>query len=487
MLFRSLEGFLSTDFPDIFTQAITDYRADSETKPKTETKPKEPSQTQKDLEAAKATAQTKKDEEAKAKDKAKQAKVEADKTAQEQAKKAENEKAARQAERRKNATDIVKRNEELRRNRANVDATVEQRFGSVRPATSAIASQPSAVVAAGTSTVTNPKPETGIIPAPPAPGAKPQTFTEGEDAFTRSEKQYAPTPERKAFVAKELKEARERKKRGEELPTDDAVISASTFELKNMRNQPKPLNATQQARANEKKARRQAYLSRFRPEVRENMMTKQEKAERDAAIQQQAEAKAAERGDAAFTNALIPPSQAQIGAGQPQAVVDGRLPNTPENIQKQEAAKRELARLDAQSPVSSPVPITRPQTASYTSQVSSSPIGQNKPSSEMSANVITLDQGSLDGLNNFNKLFDSYVTRLETLEFKPVQHKVEINVAPLQVQITGAAAFEQFSNEMKKIADTLVSGEIGKVETKIKSFISDYPTSGTTGKSKTGK
>jgi hypothetical protein len=185
-----LEEFLSTKFPEILTKAVTDAKADSETKPQTGSKPKdkEPTQTQKDLAQAEAKAKEKAEAETKAKEKAKKAKETASGPAQmmeakrleneakdatrarvaadaevtglkekntiEQAEAKKEEEAAnqqaaakavaetqaRQAEAQANASSTVTRTRETRETNERQRAANEQTFGSLRPQTTATSS-----------------------------------------------------------------------------------------------------------------------------------------------------------------------------------------------------------------------------------------------------------------------------------------------------------------------------------------------------------
>lgn len=220
----------------------------------------------------------------------------------------------------------------------------------------------------------------------------------------------------------------------------------------------KPLNAKQQAYIDAKKQRREAYLSRFRPEVREKMMTKEEKAERDAQVAQAEEAKkqAEVQAQEQKANEVIMRSEEYIRdkqrsrpnavsstttTGQQPPVPPGSIPSPTEIWQ-------------GTGPISSsPVPVVRPLDAV---PASSNPTTASSPSSSVTAQTLTIDSSSLKSLSEFNNNFNSYVTRLEQLEFKPIQHKVEINVQPIQVQITGASAMEGLSKEMQRVAEAMI-------------------------------
>ena len=343
--------------------------------------------------------------------------------------------------------------------------------------------------------------------------------------------------------------------------------------LQDKRNKPKTLNPSQQARVDQKKALREQHLSRFRPEVREKMMTDKEKKERDTIEEKKkAEIQAAEQKQKEDAKTTVPavavsPETKQDGEkisedkstttyascecellakilavlegqninsqqaitgtqNQPNSLLDniigfgtsalGQLGNVvgsafnfgtpkvddasvsaiPKPDMRITRATSDLSeigtpdlinmytRLSQSSPTTQSLVPGAPVPSSVSLPASTGPIPLPTNSTSPSANIITIDQASLDGLSNFNKNFDSYVTRLETLEFKPIQHKLDINVAPLQIQITGAAAFEGLEKNMKEVAGSLVKDAIAKLENKIKDQINPgFKTSDTTGKS----
>ena len=73
---------------------------------------------------------------------------------------------------------------------------------------------------------------------------------------------------------------------------------------------------------------------------------------------------------------------------------------------------------------STPTPAVRPQNLA---PVSSNPTTASAPAPSTTAQTLTIDSSSLKSLNEFNTKFNDYVSRLEKLEFKPIEHKVEIS------------------------------------------------------------
>ena len=92
-------------------------------------------------------------------------------------------------------------------------------------------------------------------------------------------------------------------------------------------------------------------------------------------------------------------------------------------------------------------------------------IGNGGP---MGSNSIILDQSSINSLNNFNSNFGKYVNNLVNFAFPTIPDKIElVGNYTVDVQITGAAAFEGFSKEMKKIADDMITTRVNNLRDEI--------------------
>ena len=249
----------------------------------------------------------------------------------------------------------------------------------------------------------------------------PEQFVKGEDATTRATKGYAATPERKAFVMNELKEARQRQKTGQKLSTDDSVISASVFELNNMKDIDLPLSPYQQAKKQQQQSNRQAYLARFRPEVRARMMTPEEKR-----AQQQANNGGTQEVPSVASNTSSPTTQ--------QGPVPTNLPR--------------------------PVETTRQTTA-----VETGSNNQNKQkTTETNATMVSLSPDSLKGLQLFTDNFAKYVDKLTSFEFPTIPQTIEmVGNHVVDVRVTGAAAMESLQDGIKKMINSEIDKHMSKI------------------------
>ena len=373
-----------------------------------------------------------------------------------------------------------------------------------------------------------------------------QAFVEGEDAITRAEKQYAPTAERKAFVMKELKDARQRQRIGQKLPTDDSVISASSFELKNiteaektkkreqyllkkapkfrekymtkaekesglaekladqpqLKEEPKALNPYQQmlkgrrdSYLSEKQSRRQAYLSRFRPEVRESMMTKEEKAARDKA-QTQATAQANQATTPSSTpeqtttpapttpnayDSLTPEQKESLKQGGDwsrkhraeleQKEKEGTLTHqegnwlreSRESDRMNEGLKQRYGGTDSGTPQNpDALRVSSPQTGP-TGLPSGGPTGGSGFQIQLDPNA----QSFIDNLQNTFNSFNTYIDKLATVA-ATIPSKIELTGNyTLDVQISGAAAFDALEGRMKELAVSLVEPKLNALRDEV--------------------
>ena len=376
-----------------------------------------------------------------------------------------------------------------------------------------------------------------------------QTFVEGEDYVTRAEKEYAPTAERKAFVIKELKDARQRQRIGQKLPTDDGVISASSVELKNisqaektkareqyllkqnprtrarlmtkaekesglaekladqpqLKEEPKALNPRQKAYQSEKQSRRQAFLARFRPEVREGMMTKEEKAARDKAQTQAAAIASATPIRSAAQQGKTPTSE-QLDAIR-QGLSESHLDNT-QGPQVSGAAAFEALGGQSQTQPAHPVGEIRKTAPPGPTVIGGTttqptgipvqpahPVGEIRKTAPVSSNLpkpmapangptglpsggptgdggfqIQLDPNAQSFIDNLQKTFDSFNTYIDKLSTvaATIPSKIELTGNyVLDVQISGAAAFEALDSRMKELAVSLVEPKLQQLRDEV--------------------
>lgn len=243
--------------------------------------------------------------------------------------------------------------------------------------------------------------------------------------------------------------------------------------------------------------RRQAYLSKFRPEVRERMMTKGEKDERDLA-QAKATQDAVKPPETPGTSGPSLISQADsnqfasVGGPVPTAVPVQTTPQPPQqqglsggpqgapySLILDEASKQFLASFGETlnlfgsnlqqmniAPVSQgPVPTAVPASQMSQQQNASSPSGGNASASGPSPSYsITLDESSKQFLSDFgNKLnnFGSYVQQLSSIH---IPDKIQMTgTHTVDVKISGAAAIEALDERMKKLVYNAISEKMGKI------------------------
>lgn len=349
-------------------------------------------------------------------------------------------------------------------------------------------------------------PPTDMAPTPiPTPEVKPEVvapaekektneFTLGEDYVTRAEKQYAPTPERKAFVQNELKDARKRARMGKKSPTDDSVISASTFELRNI------------AQA-EKVKKREEYLLKQNPKTRARLMTK---AEKEAGLGDKLEAIERDRETSRQGYATIGTSQpTQFDKDNRMAMIQNNQDNirlTPEIAQRINENLTTTGRPNSISehnqimqqvpqqmtalmgPVSSnipkPVEYTRQvQTTENRGSLDGGAQGDRNNINGMNGSLLSIDPKSLAGLTTFNSSFATYVDKLVNHQFPPIEGKVDIN-HKLEVNMTGAASIATLEKRLQELAVALIAPKIEELRKDIKKFIPDLQPSGTKGETK---
>ena len=100
-----------------------------------------------------------------------------------------------------------------------------------------------------------------------------------------------------------------------------------------------------------------------------------------------------------------------------------------------------------------PIPSNLPKPVEYTRQVKEADTGitqQPTKTAETSAQLITLDPSSLEGLNTFNTNFGAYVDKLVNFQFPTIPEKIEMTgTHTVDVRVTGAAAFESLQKNIQ--------------------------------------
>jgi TP901 family phage tail tape measure protein len=296
-----------------------------------------------------------------------------------------------------------------------------------------------------------------------------QTFVEGEDAVTRAEKGYAPTAERKAFVQQELIAARKRQRLGQKLPTDDSVISASSFELKNI------------AEA-DKAQKRKDYLLSQSPSQRKKLFTAAEKEPWGLEEHIGAEfgwdapqVKGESKPLAQYQQSKLSLRQAAASRYRPE--VARRM--FPDLYQTQNATATAPTQTPSGTPQVAPLfspTLEHPKTGNQYSVTFGSrnrdndivpttggPAGGNGFQIQLDPNA----QAFLDSLSSTFSTFNTYIDKLSAVA-ATIPPKIELTGNyVLDVQISGAAAFEALEKRMKELAVSLVEPKLAALRDEV--------------------
>lgn len=268
----------------------------------------------------------------------------------------------------------------------------------------------------------------------------------------------------------------------------------------------KPVNTKRLAYEQAKKQRRASYLAKFRPEVRERMMTKEEKA---AQVKKQTETRIKEKQATEPTiNSAQPKSDAydKLTPAQKQSLrdmgesdrkytseleqkeKDGTLTHQEENYLRQHreakrietGLKQKYGSTDPRMPQNpnnltrfndQPVPSTLPNIrggsldggASADAGIMGGPTGQL-------ATIITVDKSAtdlLDGLKSTFSNFNSYIDKLATIAATIPSEISLVGNYDLNINITGAAAFEGLSKEMQGIAEAIIRPKLEQLRDEV--------------------
>ncbi len=198
------------------------------------------------------------------------------------------------------------------------------------------------------------------------------------------------------------------------------------------------LNQRKDSYLSEKQSRRQAYLSRFRPEVREKMMTKEEKAARDKAqTQATAIASAAQENQ----------SQTRATPEQLNAIQQG-LASPPGGESQTQAQNRVMNQVQQ---------LANPTTPT------GGPSGGNGFQVQLDPNA----QSFIDNLQSTFNSFNTYIDKLATVA-ATIPSKIELTGNyTLDVQISGAAAFDALEGRMKELAVSLVEPKLNALRDEV--------------------
>ena len=187
--------------------------------------------------------------------------------------------------------------------------------------------------------------------------------------------------------------------------------------------------------------RREAYLSKFRPEVREKMMTKGEKSERDltqARATQEAEKTPGSNGPSLYDS----------------------------------ATSKQLASVG-------PIPTSVPASQMSQQQAAAAPTsqggGQNQggPSPSYS---ITLDEASKQFLSEFSSSLNNFGSYIDQLSKIHIPDKIEMShKGVVEVRVSGAAAFSALEEKMQKAINDAVSQKMEKIWNQSGGQLGDSP------------
>ena len=212
----------------------------------------------------------------------------------------------------------------------------------------------------------------------------------------------------------------------------------------------KTLNPVQQAYQSQQQSRRQAYLSRFRPEVRERMMTKGEKAERDLA-----QARATQMAEK-------PPETPGING--PTSTLSQQVSGD-DFIDRDRPISSGMTQ--AIRPASGPIPTSVPASQISQQQAAAAPAsqggGQNQggPSPSYS---ITLDEASKQFLSEFSNSLNNFGSYIDQLSKIHIPDKIEMShKGVVEVRVSGAAAFSALEEKMQTAINDAVSQKMEKI------------------------
>ena len=115
-----------------------------------------------------------------------------------------------------------------------------------------------------------------------------------------------------------------------------------------------------------------------------------------------------------------------------------------------------------------PVPSNLPKPVEYNRQVQAAETGATsqagaKPT-ETSAQLLSLDPTSLEGLNTFNTNFGTYVDKLVNFQFPTIPEKIEmVGNHVVDVRVSGAAAFDSLQKGMKDLINKSIDEKMSEI------------------------
>ena len=134
-----------------------------------------------------------------------------------------------------------------------------------------------------------------------------------------------------------------------------------------------------------------------------------------------------------------------------------------ENQSHTRATPEQLGEIRRTAPVSSNLP----KPVEYSRQAQAADTGtptQPTQPTEKTAQLLTLDQSSLDGLNSFNTNFGAYVDKLVNFQFPTIPEKIEMTgTHTVDVRVSGAAAFESLQKNIQDLINKEIDVKMAQI------------------------
>lgn len=209
----------------------------------------------------------------------------------------------------------------------------------------------------------------------------------------------------------------------------------------------------------DKKTKREEYLLKQNPRTRARLLTK---AEREAGLGEKLAQKEEEAKKQESMGTTKPTPITSTTAGAQQTIPLGGIVG---------AATPGAERVTPSDPnvlKPQPVPSNLPQPVEYTRQVQATETGTTTPTgpkpTETTAQLLTLDPASLEGLNTFNTTFGSYVDKLVGFQFPTIPEKIEmVGNHVVDVRVSGAAAFESLQKGVKDMINKAIDDKMTEI------------------------
>lgn len=249
-------------------------------------------------------------------------------------------------------------------------------------------------------------------------------------------------------------------------PKDRSKEQQETYDALRERNlQTSPVAIARQEKQIDKQTKREEYLLKQKPGRRAKLMTK---AEKEAGL----EAKLAEKEFTKPDLSKAPTLGTLFGPENTQQVSDETRnafhTSNPQqySVYGQQPSINTISEGTARVTMQ-PVQSNLPKPVEYTRQVQAAETGTTPSATkttETSAQLITLDPASIEGLNTFNTNFGSYVDKLVNFQFPTIPEKIEmVGNHVVDVRVSGAAAFESIQKGMKDMINKAIDDKMTEI------------------------